>query len=190
MENNLIVIYLNCYNIKQLSMFIKRQWVLILPLFAIIMSGCPFPPTDDAEPVTEYTPLFMSREQLEVSVKTQSVRQLNKPGKMILYQNYIFLNEMYEGIHVIDNSDPLSPQKITFISVPGCIDMTIRSNKLIVDNAVDLVVLNIENIQDVVEMSRKKDIFPEMTPPDFGSIPDKYSKKNRAEGLIIVGWEK
>lgn len=171
-------------------MFIKRQWVLILPLFAIIMSGCPFPPTDDMEPETIYTPLFMSRAQLEVSIKSQSVRTLENPGKMLLYQNYIFLNEKYEGIHVIDNSDPLFPQKITFISVPGCIDMTIRSNKLIVDNAVDLVVINIENIQEITEMTRQKDIFPEMNPPDLGRIPDKYTKENRAEGLIIVGWEK
>ncbi len=171
------------------TMYIKRQWVFLLPLFAVIWSGCPFPQDELAIPETNYVPLFMTRTQLEASVKSQSARKLTNPGKFILYNNFIFLNEKYEGVHVIDNTNPAAPVKLSFISIPGCIDVSIRNDKLVADNAVDLVVLDIFNKTQVVEVQRKPNTFPEMNPPDMGELPDKYKKENRDEGLIIVGWE-
>ena len=45
---------------------------------------------------------------------------------MLVNGNLIFVSERYRGIHVIDNSDPESPQDIAFIRVPGNIDIAMK----------------------------------------------------------------
>jgi len=169
---------------------INRHWIWVLPLFAILFSACPYYYIEPAQAETSYTPLFMSRTQLESSIASVPAQKLIEPGKMVVFNNYIFLNEKYKGIHVIDNTDPSNPQKISFIRVPGCIDMAIKNNLLMVDNAVDLVVIDISNVTEVWVASRLLNTFPELTPPDLGYLPTNYLPSNRKADLIIVGWIK
>lgn len=173
-----------------LSTKMKRHWIWVLPLFAILFSACPYYISEPVQAETEYTPLFMTRTQLESSITSVAPQKLIEPGKMVVLNNYIFLNEKYKGVHVIDNTDPSNPQKVRFIRVPGCIDVAIKGNLLFVDNAVDLVSLNISNVTQVTVAARVKNAFPELTPPDLGYLPSTYSLDKRQEGLIIVGWQK
>lgn len=168
----------------------KRHWILILPLFAILFSACPYYITEPVQAETSYTPIFMTRASLESSVASTDPQKLLEPGKMVVFNNYIFLNEKFKGIHVIDNSNPQSPQKVSFIRIPGCIDLAVKNNLLYADNAVDLVAINISNVTQVSVAYRSKDAFPELTPPDLGYLPSLYTPENRKEGLIIVGWKK
>lgn len=168
----------------------RKHWLFILPILSIFLYACPIYTTEPMAPETSYTPLFMTRAQLESSVKSITSQKLLEPGKMLVYQNYIFLVEKYQGVHVIDNSNPAVPTKVSFIRVPGCIDIASKDNFLFVDNAVDLVTLNISNVTQITVVSRQRDAFPELYPPDLGYLPYIYRVSNREEGLIIVGWEK
>ncbi len=135
-----------------------------------------------------YVPLLMTREVLESSVTLMPARDLTNPGKIYLIGNYIFINERYKGIHIINNSDPENPINIHFIRIPGCIDMAVKGQTLYADNAVDLIAVDLSDINSISVTERIRDVFPELQPPD-NSFYFRYSKENRPENTIIVGWE-
>jgi hypothetical protein len=140
---------------------------------------------------TTYTPIIIARESLERSIVFHSPEGIKDPAKIYYKDNFIFISERFKGIHVIDNKDPKNPVNKGYISVLGCLDMAIKNNTLYVDNAVDLVAIDIADIS-TSKISVKKRIintFPELRPPDGHSIPSKYYTENRPKNSIIVGWE-
>ena len=145
---------------------------------------------DDYYQYSDYTPVVMKREALERSVFLKEAQPLLNPGKIYAKDNYLFINEKYEGIHVIDNTDPTNPNSIGFINVPGCIDMAIKGSILYADNAVDLVAIDLSKYPKIEVTERIKNIFPEQLPPDLDYIPDNYLPSNRPKKTIIIKWVK
>lgn len=139
-----------------------------------------------ADDVVIYSPVFMSREALDNSVKYMpGARDLKQPGKIYYRAPYIFVNERYKGVHVINNSNPAHPVNEGFILAPGCMDMAVKGNILYLDNAVDLVSFDLDSKQVT---KRIKDVFPEPLPPDETSFS--YYSFSRPEGYILVEWKK
>jgi len=133
----------------------------------------------------EYYPVFMERSELEKSVFYVSEgRALENPGKIYYKSPYIFINERYKGVHVIDNTDPSKPQNIGFIVAPGCIDIAVKGNIMYIDNAVDLVAFDLER---KTVTAREKNVFPEPIAPN-GSYY--YSWRRPSETAVLVGWKK
>jgi phosphoglycerate-specific signal transduction histidine kinase len=56
-----------------------------------------------------FTNVTRSLMELRTQVKSESPRALERPGKMYIKGSYLFVNEIKEGIHIIDNSNPSSP---------------------------------------------------------------------------------
>ena len=132
-----------------------------------------------------YTPVFMSRETLDNSVKyNPGARDMIQTGKIYYRAPYIYVNERYKGVHVINNSNPAHPVNEGFILAPGCIDMAVKGNILYLDNAVDLVSFDLDSKQVT---SRLRNVFPEPLPPDDFSF---YNFYNRPEGYVLVEWKK
>jgi len=157
----------------------KKEFIIII-IVSLFVTACP-PYYEDGE----YLPIYMSREDLENSVKyIEGARVMKETGKIYYRHPYIFINERYVGIHVINNTDPYNPVKEGFILAPGCIDMAVKGNILYLDNSVDLVSFDL-NTKKVT--SRIPNIFPEPRPE--GEI-FRYRKDNRPKGYVIVRWEK
>jgi hypothetical protein len=132
----------------------------------------------------EYTPVFMSRETLENSVRyIPGAREIVQTGKIYYRKPYIYVNERYKGVHVINNTNPSQPVNEGFILAPGCIDMAVKGNILYLDNAVDLVSFDLESKQVT---KRLRDVFPEPISPD-GFVY--YGYYNRSAGYILVEWK-
>jgi hypothetical protein len=108
---------------------------------------------------------------------------MEQTGKIYYLAPYIYVNERYKGVHVINNSDHYNPVKEGFILAPGCIDIAVKGNILYLDNAVDLVSFDLNSKQVT---NRIREVFPEPTPPD--NVFHYYG--SRPEGYIIVSWEK
>lgn len=106
----------------------------------------------------QYTPVYMTMAQLQ-DVKMESAKTLEKPGKIYFYNDYIFINEINKGIHIIDNTDPTYPQNISFVNIPGNRDMAIQGNNLYADNGADLITLDISNPFDVQLKDRQTEAF-------------------------------
>ncbi|MBN2520845.1 MAG: hypothetical protein JXB17_10100 [Bacteroidales bacterium] len=155
----------------------------ILAIVAILISM--------SEPVYyEYTPVLMNRESIEKSVYTTSAIAINKTGKIYVKDSLFFISEKQKGVHVINNANPAVPINTGFINVPGCVDIAVKGNILYLDNAVDLIAVDISEYPDITITERIKNIFPESCPPGYDYIPDKYLPSNRPKNTVIVRWIK
>ncbi|NIJ50958.1 LVIVD repeat-containing protein [Dyadobacter arcticus] len=97
--------------------------------------------------------------ELRTKVKSESPRGLEKPGKMYVKGNYLYVNEIKKGIHIIDNSNPSSPKFVSFINIPGNGDIAVRDNVLYADSFSDLVAIDISNPAEAKEIERVKNVF-------------------------------
>ncbi len=107
-----------------------------------------------------YEPVYMSYEDLRQAVKSEPARALKKPGKIYMKGNYVFINEVDKGIHIIDNSNPAAPQNIAFINIPGNIDIAAIGNVLYADSYVDLLTLDISNPVNISILNRNENVLP------------------------------
>ena len=97
--------------------------------------------------------------ELRTSVKTLTAQELENPGKIYVKDNYLFINEVKKGIHIIDNTNPSFPKAISFISILGNVDIAVKGNILYADSYTDFVTLDISNPNAVKEISRTKEVF-------------------------------
>ena len=93
-------------------------------------------------------------------VGTSPAIQISVPGKIYVYNDYLFINEVGQGIHVVDNSNPASPKVINFIKIPGNMDLAVNSNYLYADSYVDLLTFDISNPANIKLHKRNTDVFP------------------------------
>lgn len=115
--------------------------------------------TDECETTTTYTvqePVQMTRAAMIQAVASQPARPLVATGKIYAKDHLVFVNEKYQGIHVIDNRNPAVPKPLAFIHIPGNVDMSIRDNILFADAGPDLLALDISDPTQVVV---KKHVF-------------------------------
>lgn len=132
-------------------------------------------------------PVYMDFATFRAAVKREVPRELSQPGKIYYYNNTLFVNEMQQGVHVIDNSNPSSPVNLAFIEIPGNIDIAIRGNILYADSYIDLVAIDITNPLQPVEVSRIEGAFPKVLPAMEAAYP--VYGLDFSKG-IVVGWEK
>lgn len=147
--------------------------------------------------ITEYAgtkeywfPVLMTRTQLESSVSSVEAKLLRIPGKIYAKDNYFFIVESFKGVHVVNNSDPSNPLLESFITVPGCVDLAIAESIMYVDNATDLVAIDISNLPEIRVTKRITRVFPEIVHPEWEYIPTEFIEENRPENTVIVGWRK
>lgn len=135
---------------------------------------------------TANVPVYMPYSELRAAVKTTATQPLMFPGKLFFHNYHLFINEIGKGIHVIDNSNPAAPEKITFIEIPGNVDLSIKGNALYADSYTDLVVLDISDLSNIKEQYRIEDAF-EYRVPDYNyDYPLASIDENQG---VIVDWE-
>ncbi|MES3016727.1 MAG: hypothetical protein V4721_03065 [Bacteroidota bacterium] len=106
------------------------------------------------------TPFYLSVSDLrKQAISMDKPHELSAPGKIYVYGNYLFINEVTKGIHVIDNTDPASPRFLNFINIPGNIDLAINSNILYADSYVDLLAFDISNPININLAKRVENVF-------------------------------
>jgi hypothetical protein len=130
-------------------------------------------------------PVYMSYEDLRTAVKDTTPEEIDYPGKIYLYGDYIFINEVREGIHVINNADPGNPVAVSFIQIPGNIDMAIKNNILYADSYVDLVAIDISDLGNISELARFEDIFMWDVPPYESGT--RVGTVDQSQG-VVVDW--
>lgn len=108
---------------------------------------------------TEFEPVYMTEEEFKNSVATESPRDLEEPGKIYIYQNYLFVNEINEGIHIFDNTDPAAPVNLGFINIPANKDLAIKDNLLYADSYSDLLVFDITDVQNPELLHRETEVY-------------------------------
>lgn len=131
-------------------------------------------------------PVYMGFSEFRNSVKRTEPQQLENTGKIYFKDNYLYINEFNKGIHVIDNSNPASPVQVTFLNIPGNLDIAIRGNILYADSFIDLVAIDISDPMNPLEIDRVENAFPNVLPVFDYSYPV-YGLD--FEKGVVVAWE-
>ncbi|RRB17465.1 hypothetical protein [Larkinella knui] len=169
---------------KQLSVPIFQRFTV--PWLLLTMFGCEINRENEPDrTVQALRPVYASYEEVR-TIQTLGPQPLKNPGKIYIKGRYLFINEPGKGVHIVDNSDPAHPQKISFVSVPANVDMAIKENVLYVDNGVDLVALNITDSRKVTVLKRIKDAYPYPSYPQQRGV--QFECANPDKG-VVVRWE-
>jgi hypothetical protein len=132
---------------------------LLLLLVALTTTGCEQDECTRTERFLQYEPIYKRIDEMRIPMAVEAPRVLTAPGKIFYYNGYLLINELNQGIHVIDNRDPANPQKVAFLNIPGNIDMAVNNKTLYVDSYLDLVAIDLTNITAPAEVSRVTDVF-------------------------------
>ena len=151
----------------------------LLLFAALVMPGC----LKDTctRTYTLLTPVYKTMQQVRANIRNAPSQQIESPGKLFMYGNYIFLNEVDKGVHVIDNSNPAQPVNKYFINIPGNVDVAVRGNILYADMYSDMVTIDISNPSAVQLKGVVNNAFPERR-YNNGFVAD--------TALVIVNWER
>jgi len=164
----------------------KSKIIPIIAIFSvatILFSSC------EDSTYREYegnSPVYMAYDDLRAAIKAEQNVDLVNPGKIYYKDSYIFIVEELKGIHVYDNADPSSPLKKVFVSLPGVVDISISGYILYADSFVDLVILDVQNIDNIHEVGRVRDILPYTVPPVDNDLPMAYVDEEKG---VVIEWE-
>lgn len=167
----------------------KKRFLLHLIAFLVLTGSSAMlfhtGPVDPAES-SAYKAKYLSRTDMNKAIAKENPRDLVNPGKIYVFGQYLYINEKNEGIHIINNADPTSPQNLGFINIPGNIDLAIKNNLLYADNGVDLLTIDISNINSIKVTHRNERVFPD----NMSISPDGYQVPLENDHGVFAGWEK
>ncbi len=161
----------------------KGKILYLLLFLAMVVSGC-------SDKIIEIfmanSPVYMSYGELRHAVKQTSATGLVNPGKIYFKDNYIFIVEEMKGIHIIENADPSNPVNLSFIEIPGNVDIAIKGNILYADSFIDMVAIDVSNLDQIQEVGRVEKILPYTLPPYDEKYP--LARIDQEQG-VVVDWE-
>ncbi|HRP57967.1 hypothetical protein [Agriterribacter sp.] len=130
----------------------KRIPSLLPALFAAgymlaFLTGCIKDKTTSTHTVTYtiMTPVLKSKADVLAAINGNPSEAVQQAGKIYIKDQFIYLNEVDKGIHIIDNSNPSSPSQVAFLNIPGNRDIGVRDNILYADMYSDLLAIDISN---------------------------------------------
>ena len=140
--------------------------ILVTIFVSLVASSCC--DTDDVPSINAMKPAYIGYNEILQFVQLPP-QPIENAGKIMVYNNFLFLGEVNKGIHIIDISDTLNPVKLSFLKIPGNKDASAQNNRLYADNGPHFVILNIQNIYNVTLVQRNLDYFQpsEFFPPNY-----------------------
>jgi len=148
----------------------SRFLSVLLVLSSILIFSC----TDEVTSTYSFrTMMPVYLEMKDVRAKAISVapaQEIEEPGKIYIYKDYLFINEPNQGIHIYDNKNPANPINLSFIPIEGNVDLAINSDILYADNYVDLLAFDISNIRSIRLVKRVEDVFTHLYQHSTGKV--------------------
>jgi hypothetical protein len=150
---------------KKFTFLKSHFWLLILGSFIVNFTACFKDKCKSEITYVQYLPIFKTtREIRDVGVKFEAVRPLKNTGKIYFYENLVFINELHEGLHIYDNTQPANPKNLGFLKIEGNLDLSIKDGILYADNYMDLLTIDIRNYTQPRILTRNQDAFINMFP--------------------------
>lgn len=146
-----------------------------------LLSGCVKDTFQRTYSYSYYKPVYKTTQEVRGNIKSNPPKNIQNPGKIYIRGQFIFLNDIDQGIHVIDNSNPSQPKNIAFIDIPGNMDLAVKGNTLYADLYTDLVAIDISDPHHVALKKVVEGVFPDRYYSGY-FIPD--------SSKVISSWEK
>ena len=140
----------------------KNYFKSIALLFGLIsisfFQSCSFDDCHETLKYQIYQPVYKTTEEMRL-IEISDAIPLENSGKIYVYGKYLIVGELFKGIHIFDNSDPSNPVNLSFISIPGNVDMAVKSSILYADNFIDLISFDISDPANPKYLSRVENVF-------------------------------
>ncbi|HXD77076.1 MAG TPA: hypothetical protein VN616_04675 [Puia sp.] len=121
-----------------------------------------------------YTPVYTLKATVLAQINGNPAEAVSQAGQLYVKGNYIYLNDVNEGIHVYDNSDASHPHQVAWLNIPGNKNIAIKGNILYADMYQDLLAL------DISDPHQAKVI---------GSLPGFFSSRNYGDpNMVLTSW--
>ncbi|HKB45181.1 MAG TPA: hypothetical protein VKC90_12355 [Chitinophagaceae bacterium] len=130
---------------------------------------------------TYYKPVYKTTDEVRANIKSSEPADIKQAGKIYIRGQYIFLNDVDKGIHIIDNSNPAQPKNIGFINIPGNMDLAVKGNTLYADLYTALIAIDITDPHHIVLKKVIESVFPHRYYNGYFT-PDSTK--------VIASWEK
>ena len=137
----------------------KKQFTLFIFFSFLILQSCTKDECKQEVSYKLFLPVYVLPDEFSVPAEILPAKELRQPGKIYFYRDYILINEVREGIHIINNADPSKPVNERFIAIKGNVDMAIRNDLLYADSYTDLVIIDLKDMNRPEQISRNKGIF-------------------------------
>jgi hypothetical protein len=102
---------------------------------------------EQGAPPRRIQPVYMSYEDLRTAFRVEPPRPIEEPGKILLIDKYLLVNDINKGIHVYDNEDPTQPKQVAFLNIPGNIDLAAKDRVIYADSFTDLLAIEFSDGQ-------------------------------------------
>ena len=145
----------------------------LLPAIIVLFSGCIKDKVSRTYQIMR--PIYEDKAVVLSNVKGGAAQQLSKPGKIFIRGNYLYINEIDKGVHIYDNSNPSEPRQISFINIPGNLDVAVSGHYLYADMYSDLLTIDIGDPLNAKLVDTSLYVFP-----------DRIFQSN---DRVIVGWD-
>ena len=144
----------------------KSKWITGILFFligAVSFTSCLKDECDATQTFISYSPVYKTVDEIRQDIQILAPQNLENPGKIYYYQNYLIVNEIREGLHIIDNTDPANPVNISFVKIPGNVDIAVKNNMLYADNYIDLLTIDLSDPTSPVLQHRTEDVFSSLS---------------------------
>ena len=138
---------------------INLLWSLLCTIIIVGSTSCTQDLCDRSTTYLRYDPVYVQVDEIRQDIRIEEPRTLKNPGNLYYYKDYILINERREGLHIIDNQNPDSPENIAFVKIPGNVDMAVKNGVLYADNYIDLLAIDIDTPSEPQMISRTEDVF-------------------------------
>src|SRR6476620_11254892 len=119
---------------------------VIATIFTLLfISACSKDKNGKMQTYTIYSPVYKAKSEVLASINGVSTTNIVHAGKLYIKDNFIYLNDVNKGIHIIDNSNPSHPVQVAFLAIPGNLDIAIKGNILYADMYDELLALDIKD---------------------------------------------
>ncbi len=164
------------------------KYCCLLMLLCVSLTCCRPDNTLGTQPIEAFVPVYMTTQNAG-AIKKEAARPTRHAGKIYVIGNWLFQNDVNEGIHIIDISDKTKPQKVSFISIPLSTEVAVRGNYLYTNNVSDLLTFNIADPSNPTLVKRIPYVFPlsNQNYPPFNNVSFECADPSKG---IVINWER
>ena len=131
---------------------------LLLSATILTLTQCKKSPSAKYEMI-QIPKVISLAEMRSLPVGITKAQTATKTGKIYIYNDYLFINEPNKGIHIYSNTNLNNPVNISFLQIPGNIDLAVHNNILYADSYIDLLAFDITAINNIKLVKRTPEVF-------------------------------
>lgn len=165
----------------------KTHLISLFTLLSLVLLGISCTPEVAVTSASGLKPLYASGDDLNISLRDPM--PYGQLGQIVYVDPYLLIGETYRGIHVVDNTNPSNPSKMSFINIPGCNSFTVGDGVIYATSGKDLVTLTFDG-ETLVEKSRLEEYFngndaiDQVSPLNYSGF---FECVDSSQGTVI-GW--